>query len=206
MGRVRYNGLTGRKRATLGGDRTEPKTERRSAKMNMHVRWSWSVVVVLLCLGLLCTAVPFTSFVRAASTWYVDPTGTDDSSHGGAPGLGAFKTIAYAVNQAGSGDTIQVAAGTYDEQVVINKSLDITGAGDTTVIQPDQTTIGGFTLFDRYSGSGNIEAAIIVVTNVSGTNQSVILKTLRWMPRWPRLCQPGQICWMIFSTGIPTAL
>jgi len=48
----------------------------------------------------------------------------------------SYYTIQSAIDYASLGDTIEVAAGTYDEQVIIDKSLTLQGAGDTTIIQP----------------------------------------------------------------------
>src|SRR5438093_12066279 len=65
----------------------------------------------------------------AGTTWYVDGSlGTDTSTCGSTPGLGACRTIQFAVNKAVSGDTISVAAGGYLENVVINKILTVNGA------------------------------------------------------------------------------
>src|SRR3954471_18450048 len=64
-----------------------------------------------------------------ATTYYVRKDGNNatcngksNASSGSAPSC-AFLTIAFAVSQASSGDTIVVRAGTYTELVVLNKTL-----------------------------------------------------------------------------------
>ena len=89
----------------------------------------------------------------AADTWtydfepdctticYVDAATGDDSFDGETPAT-AKKTIQAAVNQVSPNGTVDVAAGTYDEQVVIDgKSLTLQGAGNTTVVQPSSAAV-----------------------------------------------------------------
>jgi len=111
---------------------------------------------ILFALALvLAFSLVATTPVAAASTWYVDGTlGMDDGSHGGGSGASAFKTIQYAINDSrvGNGDTINVAAGTYNENVVINKT-NLTLKSQTAlgaIIQP--TTSGSNAVYITADG------------------------------------------------------
>ncbi len=79
-----------------------------------------------------------------------------------------FTSIQAAIDAASEGDTIEVADGTYDEQIIISKPLTIQGQGDTTIIKPSQTTADNFQLFSRKPG-GSDNTAPIVVANADAT-------------------------------------
>jgi hypothetical protein len=86
--------------------------------------------------------VPLSS-VSAASTIYVRPDGDDtlcngefDAPASAAPNC-AVKSIQQGITLVDVGGTVNVAAGTYIENVVVNKTAELSGAGiDTTIVYP----------------------------------------------------------------------
>jgi predicted outer membrane repeat protein len=104
-------------------------------------------------------------------------------------GTCTYTTINGALSAAASGDTIKVAAGTYNEQVVLGKNVSIVGAGSgsttiTTTSNPPLHVAGttaaalsGFTIepVDAYDQAITVAAAAVdltdvVVTDVSGSS------------------------------------
>ena len=82
----------------------------------------------------ITAADPFTYVIATCTTdCYVDSTG-DDLNPGteSAP----FLTIQRGINAVTPGGTVHVGAGTYVENVVVNKSVTIDGAGAGTIVMP----------------------------------------------------------------------
>ncbi len=83
-----------------------------------------AAVTLTLILGLMMLGGNKT---RAAGPWYVNSTTGNDSFDCLSP-ITACKTITAAIGKATAGDTINVAAGTYNESVYVDKTLTLLGA------------------------------------------------------------------------------
>jgi hypothetical protein len=90
-----------------------------------------------------------------------------------------FATIQAAIDDSDTldGHTITVDAGTYDEQVVITKSLTLQGVGNTTIIQPSSAAKLTTVLSGLFWYGGTKQIAGIIVANVAGG--SVTIKNLK---------------------------
>ena len=83
-----------------------------------------SALLGLLIIGAMHSGV---RNVHAAGPWFVD-AGTGNDANDCLSAVTACKTIQGAVNKTSSGDTVNVAAGTYTENVVIPRPLTLNGA------------------------------------------------------------------------------
>jgi predicted outer membrane repeat protein len=81
----------------------------------------------------LAIAAPTATATRGPMTLYVNGRAGTDTPSCGAPAA-PCKTIGQAITNAQSADTIDVAAGTYAEHVVIGKQLTLSGAGEERTI------------------------------------------------------------------------
>ena len=91
-----------------------------------------STVVPGSILAALVAACCVASASASGTTLYVAPTGTDTGNC--QTSSSPCKTIGYALNQAPSAATIQIANGTYDENVVIGGSVSLVGASQTNTV------------------------------------------------------------------------
>ncbi len=80
-------------------------------------------------------------------------------------GYNAFATIQAGVTAVASGGTVNVAAGTYSENVNVNKSLTLQGTGNPTVTAADPAV----SVFNVTASSVNISGFTITGANVSTT-------------------------------------
>ena len=83
-------------------------------------------------------ALTSTTYVACTTDCYVDAATGDDLNGGDTPAT-AKKTIQAAVDQVSVGGTVHVAAGTYAENVTVDKRVTIDGAGST----PADTVVTG---------------------------------------------------------------
>jgi parallel beta-helix repeat protein len=120
----------------------------------------------------LAGVLPFAAMsAGAATTRYVSPSGTDtanvtcDSVH-------PCKTVQHAVDVATPGDTIQIAAGTYVEQVQIGKSIRVVGAGTdkTVIVGPNVKAFDSFgkTYIVEVNASASVSISQLTVKGPSG--------------------------------------
>jgi hypothetical protein len=131
------------------------------------------LLVVVLVLGLGLTTGSPVMAQPPGQVW------VDDDFNSGTPGWNVtrFAVVQDGVSAVTSGGTVHVAAGIYDEQVIIDKMLTLQGAGVTTVIKPsaDNLTQAFPGLF--WSG-GTKNIAGIIVANIPG-GSSVTIENLK---------------------------
>ena len=115
-------------------------------------------------------AAPRSQVVPAAKTVYVNPAGDDAHTCLEPATALACKTIKGALGKATAGDTVEVAAGTYVENVSVTKQLTIRGAGEgTTIIDGNGKVTGASTVT---IGTG-VQAVIERLTIRNGSNPGV---------------------------------
>lgn len=129
-------------------------------------RWCIFLFAILGSLILIIVMLVATSDRADGATWYVDDDGEGD-----------FTTIQSAIDDADDGDTIEVFAGIYNENLIVNKTVTLIGngsqntsiVGDGTGDVVSITANGVYMEAFRVSGSGGNPHAAVNVTSDSNT-------------------------------------
>ena len=99
-------------------------------KEKFRAKWRAPLALLLgLALALSFSLVTGVPVAASPNDWYVDASVSESGD--GTSWETAFKTIQEGVNAATAGDTINVAAGTYKENVVLDKQLTLIGDPST---------------------------------------------------------------------------
>lgn len=126
-------------------------------KLRIH-RTNSLILIALLLAVLVFGSVPVPA--ARADTLCVNPGGTD----------GCYATIQSAITAAVAGDTIEIWAGTYTENVVVNKTLILNGAGqDQTILMPaiNGPTCSGGSLCSGHSSVVLVQASSVHIQNMT---------------------------------------
>jgi len=125
-------------------------------KTKWYTKLIYTVVSVALVLSFGLVAAPASPVKAATSTWYVDASviaGGDGTTPATTGDHRAFKTISAGVDAASAGNTVSVAAGTYDatngESFPLNVDVDYltiisSGTAATTLITPTSADYAAF--------------------------------------------------------------
>ena len=108
----------------------------------MNTKKLFQIVSIFMIAALALGFLPMGAVKAMSSTLCVNPGGT----------AGCYTTIQAAIEAAASGDTITVAVGTYAENVIVNKSVNLRGA--QAGIDPRSAFVGGPGTRDQASPSG----------------------------------------------------
>jgi hypothetical protein len=126
-----------------------------------------TAAALLAALGLI-TATPARG---AAAMLYVAQADPNASDAGSCTQAVPCETIGAAVTKASAGDTVSIASGRYDENVVIHKSLTLLGSGHDTTIHSRQDGGLAVAIGPDDSTQGTIEATLRNLVVDSGDPQ-----------------------------------
>ena len=143
---------------------------------------------ITISLSLITLSVLYIPSSRAATHWYVSPAGSDTNSC--RTPANPCKSIGTTISRSASGDTIELAAGTYGEVLTITKDLTLIGSGaDRTAIDANhlgtvltvqalaQVTLNGISLQNGNGGSSggihNYYGAVTLIDSIVRNNYAL---------------------------------
>ena len=110
-----------------------------------------------------------------ATTWYVQTNG-DDTANTGSSWTNAKKTVGKAITLSISGDSIYVAAGTYNERITLQPGVKIYGGFSGVASNPLQRDLKAYASILDGGHSGTVVTFPSGVTSSTGIDGFVISK------------------------------
>lgn len=137
-----------------------------------------TTLVAALAVGTPLALAPPSVAATTATSYYVSPSGSDTNS--GTSAGSPFATIQKALDLAPTGAVVNLAAGTYKQDVVTRRAgvtltgpsnAVVKGAGDTRIIQVqhDSTTLSGFTVDGLHGSSTDVSGYRLKLIYVMST-------------------------------------
>jgi len=120
-----------------------------------------------LSFGVLLTWVLSQPVPAAALSRFVALTGSD-AANSCTNAVLPCATIQHAVDVAGSGDTLEIAAGVYNQRVRIEAKSDLTLAADGVTLRPDAAVLGPADVPQGSTCSGGKGRAVVFIRDSSG--------------------------------------
>jgi len=126
--------------------------------------------ILVLTFSFFYAAIMLSQIIFAANTWYVAPSPAGSGTFGGSCLAPGYNTISGAITAASAGDTINVCAGTYSEQLEITKDITLQGFGSTSIIK---SPAGILPIF--FTTSANNYPVIFVHDTTNAIIQNVVV-------------------------------
>jgi hypothetical protein len=126
--------------------------------------------------------------VTTGTTRWVSNTTTLGTAPGTSCANPGYATITDAINASSPGDTIEVCAGTYDEQVVITQALTLKAKGPVTVVGPATfpTNPADYpTTCDADGGSGSYNQDVVDICGTGAGTANVTISGFTFQGGWP---------------------
>lgn len=130
-------------------------------KQKLHIIF-WLIFSTILLFSGVGVLLGSVETAAAAGPWYVNAATGSDSNDCLSPGT-ACETVNEALSKASAGDTIHIAAGTYDEAIAIEQAITLLGAGaDQTILTNSNGDVMNIT-----DGNGNSVQFPVTIENVA---------------------------------------